>query len=155
MRDTLLQRLDPLVMVRGLSCCVACGLLVPWAGMEPESPALEGGALTTGPPGKSPSWLFHLPLAPPLSGCPWNGRPAHLVPGPLGSLVPFAPLNMSATCLWWTASALPTPSLVLHPAILAPQLPSLRRLLFIWKPFKWEDLAQEREALDRSGSGEH
>ena len=31
----------------------ACGILVPWPGIEPTSPALEGGFLTTGPPGKS------------------------------------------------------------------------------------------------------
>ena len=32
---------------RGLSCPAACGITVP------ASPALEGGLLTTGPPGKS------------------------------------------------------------------------------------------------------
>ena len=37
----------------GLSCPVACGMLVPWPGMESTSPALEGEFLTTGPPGKS------------------------------------------------------------------------------------------------------
>ena len=31
----------------------ACGILVPRPGIEPASPALEGGFLTTGPPGKS------------------------------------------------------------------------------------------------------
>ena len=36
----------------GLSCSVACGILVPGPGIEPTSPALEGGFLTTGPPGK-------------------------------------------------------------------------------------------------------
>ena len=35
------------------SCGMACGILVPRPGIEPESPALEGGFLTTGPPGKS------------------------------------------------------------------------------------------------------
>ena len=33
--------------------CKACGVLVPWPGIEPVSPALQGGFLTTGPPGKS------------------------------------------------------------------------------------------------------
>ena len=37
----------------GLSCPVACGILVPRPGIRLESPALEGGFLTTGPPGKS------------------------------------------------------------------------------------------------------
>ena len=32
---------------------IACGILVPCPGTEPMSPALEGGFLTTGPPGKS------------------------------------------------------------------------------------------------------
>ena len=37
----------------GLSCSVACGILVPQPGMEPASLVLEGGFLTTGPPEKS------------------------------------------------------------------------------------------------------
>ena len=36
-------------------------ILVPWPGIEPSSPALKGGFLSTGPPGKSPS-LFVLML---------------------------------------------------------------------------------------------
>ena len=32
---------------------MACGILVSQAGIEPVSPVLEGGFLTTGPPGKS------------------------------------------------------------------------------------------------------
>ena len=35
---------------------VACGILVPQPGIEPTPPALEGGVLTTGPPGKSPEF---------------------------------------------------------------------------------------------------
>ena len=31
---------------------VACGILVPQPGIKPMSPALGGGFLTTGPPGK-------------------------------------------------------------------------------------------------------
>ena len=38
---------------RWLSCSVACGILVPRPGIEPMSPALEGGFLTIGPPGES------------------------------------------------------------------------------------------------------
>ena len=41
------------VVARGLSCPTAGGILVPRPGMEPTSPALEGGFFTTGPPGKS------------------------------------------------------------------------------------------------------
>ena len=35
-------------MVCGLSCSIACEILVPQPGMEPESRVLEGGFLTTG-----------------------------------------------------------------------------------------------------------
>ena len=47
-----------LVAAHRLSCPVACGILVPWPGIEPMSPALEGGFLTTGPPGKSQEQIF-------------------------------------------------------------------------------------------------
>ena len=36
----------------------ACGIPVPWPGIEPTPPALEGKVLTTGPPGKSPASPF-------------------------------------------------------------------------------------------------
>ena len=36
----------------------ACGILAPWPGIEPAAPALEGEILTTGPPGKSPTFNF-------------------------------------------------------------------------------------------------
>ena len=44
-----------IVVVRGLSCPTTWGILVPQPEIEPMSPALEGGFLTTGPPGKSVS----------------------------------------------------------------------------------------------------
>ena len=47
---------------RRLSCPVACGILVPWPGIKPVSPALEGRFLTTGPRGKS------LPSSSPVVG---------------------------------------------------------------------------------------
>ena len=43
-----------LVAAHGVSCCAACGILVPWQKVEPTSPALHGGFLTTEPPGTSP-----------------------------------------------------------------------------------------------------
>ena len=46
------------VVARRLSCSVACGILVPQPGMEPSLPALEGGVLTTGSPGNSPTMGF-------------------------------------------------------------------------------------------------
>ena len=36
----------------------ACGILAPQPGVEPAPPALEGKVLTTGPPGKSLSYLI-------------------------------------------------------------------------------------------------
>ena len=39
-------------VVPGLNCPTACGILVPQPGIEPTSPTLQGGFLTTGPPGK-------------------------------------------------------------------------------------------------------
>ena len=41
-----------LVVAGRLSCPNPCGILVPWSGAEPQSPALEGGFLATEPPGK-------------------------------------------------------------------------------------------------------
>ena len=46
--------------LRGISCSEAPGILIPWPGIEPMSPALEVKFLTTGPPGKSPKQLFDL-----------------------------------------------------------------------------------------------
>ena len=48
------ERVGSVVVARGLSCPVACGIFVPSPGIEPTPPALEGRFLTTGPPGKSP-----------------------------------------------------------------------------------------------------
>ena len=47
-------------MVHGFSSCTtAHGILVPRPRIEPVSPALEGGFLTTGPPGKARSEAFN------------------------------------------------------------------------------------------------
>ena len=48
-----LRHTSSVVVARGLSCPAACGILVPWPGIKPTSPALEGRFFTTGPPGKS------------------------------------------------------------------------------------------------------
>ena len=64
-----------LSMWRGLNCPESCGILVPRPGTKPTSPLLEGGFLTTGPPGKSPfnqfGWAFLLVLLVCLS---WSFR---------------------------------------------------------------------------------
>ena len=41
-----------------LRCSLACGILVPLSGIEPESPEFQGGFLTTGPPGNISFWIF-------------------------------------------------------------------------------------------------
>ena len=48
-----LRHTGSLIEACELSCPEACGILVPRPGVEPESPALEGGFFTPGPPGKS------------------------------------------------------------------------------------------------------
>ena len=50
--------LASLVAVLNLNCSMAGGILVPPLGIKPASPALEGGFLTSGPPGKSLGLLF-------------------------------------------------------------------------------------------------
>ena len=53
-------RLLSLIGVHRLSCPKLCGISIPQPGMEPTSPALEGGFSTTGPPGKSQSIFLFL-----------------------------------------------------------------------------------------------
>ena len=55
------ERVGSVVVACRLSCPAACGTLVPWPGIKPASPALEGGFLTIGPPGKSPQQLLIQP----------------------------------------------------------------------------------------------
>ena len=43
---------DSVAVEHRLSCFMACGILAPPPGIEPMSPALQGGFLTTGSPGK-------------------------------------------------------------------------------------------------------
>ena len=62
-----------------LSCSAACGILVPWPGVKPAPPALEGGFLTAGPPGKSPVLLNLLKLVLwPLLVCDFSWRTFHV-----------------------------------------------------------------------------
>ena len=51
------------VLAVGRLCCPrACGILVLWPGIEPESSALEGGFLITGLVGKSLRYTVSKPL---------------------------------------------------------------------------------------------
>ena len=47
-------------------CCVACGILVPWPGMEPVPLHCKCRVLTTGLPGKSCSVVFQKSWSPSL-----------------------------------------------------------------------------------------
>ena len=62
--------LHSLVVALRFNCSKACGILAPGPGIEPVSPALEGGFLTVGPPRKSP-------LLPALHASPCWCRPCH------------------------------------------------------------------------------
>ena len=46
------------VLALKLNHLVACRILVPWPGIKPASPALQGRYLPTGPSGKPPSGVF-------------------------------------------------------------------------------------------------
>ena len=52
-----------LVVVRGLSCPVACGILVPRPEIKLASPELQDRFLTTRPPGKSQKYISNDNLA--------------------------------------------------------------------------------------------
>ena len=45
--------MDSLVQAQGLSGSVSRAILVPQPGIEPTSPALQGGFLAPGPPGQA------------------------------------------------------------------------------------------------------
>ena len=55
-----LQCMGSLVADHRHSCSTACGILVPWPGMKPTYPALQGEFLNTELPGKSPAVWFWL-----------------------------------------------------------------------------------------------
>ena len=60
-----LLRVDFFLVARELSCPMTYRILFLWSGIEPVSPALEGGFLTIGPPGKPLGRLFNLAIKPP------------------------------------------------------------------------------------------
>ena len=47
------EQVGSVAVVHGPSCSSICGISVPQPRVKPRSPALQGGVLTTGPPGKS------------------------------------------------------------------------------------------------------
>ena len=52
--------------LHGLHCPEACGILVSQPGIKPMSHALGSRFFTPGPPGKPLSWVWMVPLLPPL-----------------------------------------------------------------------------------------
>ena len=60
--DLLLQCAGFSLVVCWLNCPTAHGILVPGPGTKPAFPALAGGSLTTGSPGKSHSFLKISPI---------------------------------------------------------------------------------------------
>ena len=52
------ERVSSVVAMHRLSC-PPCGILVSRPGIKPASPALKGGFLTAGPPGKSPNFFSY------------------------------------------------------------------------------------------------
>ena len=55
-----LEHVGSVVVARHLSFSMAYETLVSEPGIEPASPALQGGFLTTGPPGKSLDGYFRM-----------------------------------------------------------------------------------------------
>ena len=72
-----------LVVACRLSCPVVCGILVPWPGIEPASPAVEGVLLETGSPGMPlSSFLMSVCVLSPqtllkVEGGVWSRRVPH------------------------------------------------------------------------------
>ena len=58
------------VVVHGLSCPTACGILITQPGIKPTFPALEDGVLTNGPPVQFSSVTQYC-----LFGTPWTAAP--------------------------------------------------------------------------------
>ena len=57
-RSSLVVAQCSLVAEHEVSCLASCGILVPQSGIEPISPTLGGGFLTTGSPGESQEISF-------------------------------------------------------------------------------------------------
>ena len=58
--EILLCHSGSFIVAHRLHCSTACRILVPWPGIEPASPALQGEFLTPGLPGKTLQHIFFL-----------------------------------------------------------------------------------------------
>ena len=87
-----------------LSCLRACGILLPGAGIKPESPTLEGGFLTAGSPGKSQEgqYLFLGNASARSLGFYWR---ALTVRNPGGITIYHQPSALELPSLQWPLSA--------------------------------------------------
>ena len=65
-QDLPLQCSSSLVVAHGLSCLLSCGISVLWPKIQPEFPVLQGGFLTTRPPGRRPVLYFKLRFLSPV-----------------------------------------------------------------------------------------
>ena len=94
----------------GLSCPTACGILVPWSGIEPASSALEVRFSTTGPPGMSwemilGQWFFFFKI--PQSCFAFSKLHFEAIPGLMSSnstilsLRPKWPAHLETWAQWW------------------------------------------------------
>ena len=115
---SLLGHMDSLAVACRLSCSVACGILVLQPGIDPTSPALQDGFLTTGPgeiPSKSILMCIHQPGGSGLNILVprWAGRA--LIANRGISLLPWAEISwlfISVFCyylvvqlfqlIWWS-----------------------------------------------------
>ena len=106
-----LEYTGSVVVAHELSRSVARGILVPQPGMKPVSPALQGRFLTTGPPGKPPTNLFHISL--PLHMLFLGQRCPSLYPSP-GKFrpVPLSPVEMSLALICLPVSKVRGPAFV-------------------------------------------
>ena len=111
MPDPSFGRADPLTVTHRLSCPAPCWILVPWPGIEPASLALQGRFLTTGPPGRSASFLWSpccvpdvlLPAPPLLPPRPFSSSPEVSPPScpPARKPFPAHPTSVHNSVHFW------------------------------------------------------
>ena len=90
-------------MAHGLIFSLGCGILVPRPGIEAKSPALQGGFLTTGPPGKSQVFIQ------PLTYRSSSAQPVSCSRGALKTVILLCP------CICLSSSAFPLSNPMSHP----------------------------------------
>ena len=82
----------------GLVGLAAHGILVPWLGIEPMSPALKGKFLSPAPPRKSHQWQF-IQL--------WNGTQVLALTGKILGSEKIALISQFSYFTWWIEHNLP------------------------------------------------